>query len=175
MGDYQDMNDNGMPAGGLQEYWETPQTLNTTWGYSKFDQQWKTPADVIQRMVEIVSKGGNYLLNIGPMANGAIPGATVATLNKVGVWMQANSESIYGTSASPLPEQPWGRCTVKGNDLYLHVFSWPGDGKLRLPRLESHGARCLPAACAVPQTGGKPFHGRPRFLCRPNRWTKTIR
>ena len=138
MGDYQDMNDNGMPAGGLQEYWETPQTLNTTWGYSKFDQQWKTPADVIQRMVEIVSKGGNYLLNIGPMANGAIPGATVATLNKVGVWMQANSESIYGTSASPLPEQPWGRCTVKGNDLYLHVFSWPGDGKLRLPRLESH-------------------------------------
>ena len=57
MGDYQDMNDNGMPTGGLEEYWETPQTLNTTWGYSKFDQQWKTPANVIQRLVEIVGQG----------------------------------------------------------------------------------------------------------------------
>ena len=63
MGDYQNMNDNGMPTGGLDEYWETPQTLNTTWGYSKFDQEWKTPAGVIHRLVEIVSKGGNYLLN----------------------------------------------------------------------------------------------------------------
>ncbi len=61
LGDYQNMNDNGMPTGGLDEYWETPQTLNGTWGYSKFDQEWKTPANVIQRMVEIVSKGGNYL------------------------------------------------------------------------------------------------------------------
>ena len=137
MGDYQDMNDNGMPAGGLQEYWETPQTLNLTWGYSRFDQQWKTPADVIHRMVEIVSKGGNYLLNIGPMGDGTIPAPSVATLRKVGAWVQANSESIYGTSASPLPEQPWGRVTVKGDKLYLHVFGWPGDGILRLHGLKS--------------------------------------
>jgi alpha-L-fucosidase len=102
------MNDNGMPTGGLQEYWETPQTLNTTWGYSRFDQQWKTPDDVIHRLVEIVSKGGNYLLNIGPMADGTIPEPSVATLREVGVWMRTNAESIYGTSASPLPEQTWG-------------------------------------------------------------------
>ena len=93
MGDYQDMNDNGMPSGGLQEYWETPQTMNTTWGFSKFDQQWKTPGEVIHRMVEIVSKGGNYLLNIGPMADGTVPTASVATLQGVGAWMQKNSES----------------------------------------------------------------------------------
>jgi alpha-L-fucosidase len=137
MGDYQNMNDNGMPTGGLQEYWETPQTLNTTWGYSQFDQQWKTPGDVIHRLVEIVSKGGNYLLNIGPMADGTIPEPSLATLREVGVWMQANAESVYGTSASPLPEQTWGRSTVKGNHLYLHVFSWPADGKLRISGLNN--------------------------------------
>jgi alpha-L-fucosidase len=135
MGDYQDMNDNGMPTGGLDEYWETPQTLNTTWGYSKFDQQWKTAGNVIQRLVEIVSKGGNYLLNIGPMGDGSIPAPTVATLRKVGAWMSRNSVSIYGSSACPLPESPWGRCTVNGSTVYLHVFSWPSDQILRVPGL----------------------------------------
>ena len=135
IGDYQDMNDNGIPSGGLQEYWEAPQTLNTTWGYSKFDQQWKTPGDVIHRLVEIVSKGGNYLLNVGPMADGTIPEQSVRTLQKVGAWMRVNGESIYGTSASPLLPQPWGRTTAKGSKLYLHVFSWPADNKLPLPGL----------------------------------------
>jgi len=137
MGDYQDMGDNGMPVGGLDEYWETPQTLNTTWGYSKFDQQWKTPGNVIQRLVEIVSKGGNYLLNIGPMADGTIPPPSVATLQKVGAWMQKNGESIYGTSACPLADFPWGRCTVRERKIYLHVFSWPGDAVLRISGLRN--------------------------------------
>jgi alpha-L-fucosidase len=137
MGDYQDMNDNGIPTDGLQEYWEAPQTLNTTWGYSKFDQQWKTSGDVIRRLVEIVSKGGNYLLNVGPMADGTIPAPSVSTLQGVGKWMQANSESIYGTTVSPLTPQPWGRTTVKGSKVYLHVFSWPSDGQLPLTGLEN--------------------------------------
>jgi alpha-L-fucosidase len=147
LGDYQDMNDNGMPTGGLQEYWETPQTLNTTWGYSKFDEQWKTPGEVIHRMVEIVGKGGNYLLNIGPMADGTVPAVSVATLQRLGDWMKANGESIYGTIASPLREQPWGRSTVNGNRVYLHVFSWPADGKLRVPGLKNsvHDAYALTA------------------------------
>jgi alpha-L-fucosidase len=132
LGDYQDLNDNGMPTGGLEEYWETPQTLNTTWGYSQFDQQWKSPGNVIQRLVEIVSKGGNYLLNIGPMGDGTVPAPSVKTLEKVGAWMRQNGESIYGTSACPLPEAPWGKCTVKGGKLYLHVFSRPGDAVLRV-------------------------------------------
>ena len=145
LGDYQDLNDNGMPTGGLEEYWETPQTLNTTWGYSMFDQQWKSPGNVIQRLVEIVSKGGNYLLNIGPMADGTIPSPSVKTLDQVGAWMRQNGESIYGTSACPLPELPWGRCTVKGNKIYLHVFSWPGDAVLRITGLttEVDGAYLL--------------------------------
>ena len=137
MGDYQDMNDNGMPTGGLDEYWETPQTLNTTWGYSKFDQEWKTPGNVIQRLVEIVSKGGNYLLNIGPMGDGTIPPPSMAVLDKVGVWMRRNGESIYGTSACPLGEFPWGRCTVNGQKIYLHVFTRPADGVVRLSGLRT--------------------------------------
>jgi alpha-L-fucosidase len=137
MGDYQDMGDNGMPVGGLEEYWETPQTLNTTWGFSRFDQQWKTPGNVIHRLVEIVSQGGNYLLNIGPTGDGTIPAPSVATLRGVGAWMQKNSESIYGTSASPLPEYPWGRSTVKAEKVYLHVFSWPADGTLRVSGLKN--------------------------------------
>ncbi|HEY3440748.1 MAG TPA: alpha-L-fucosidase [Paludibaculum sp.] len=130
LGDYQNMNDNGMPTGGLDEYWETPQTLNGTWGYSKFDEQWKTPANVIQRMVEIVSKGGNYLLNIGPKADGTIPAPSVAVMEQVGAWMQKNGESIYGTSACPVGQFPWGRCTVKGENVYLHAFQRPADGVL---------------------------------------------
>lgn len=138
MGDYQDMNDNGIPNDGLQEYWEAPQTLNTTWGYSKFDQQWKTPGDVIHRLVEIVGKGGNYLLNVGPMADGTIPQPSVSTLQQVGTWMRANGESIYGTSASPLQPQPWGRTTVKADKVYLHVFSWPADGRLPITGLKNN-------------------------------------
>jgi alpha-L-fucosidase len=140
LGDYQDLNDNGMPTGGLEEYWETPQTLNTTWGYSQFDQQWKSPGNVIQRLVEIVSKGGNYLLNIGPMADGTVPAPSVKTLEKVGAWMRQNGQSIYGTSACPLPEAPWGRCTVNGRKIYLHVFSWPGDAVLRLSGFDAEVA-----------------------------------
>ena len=92
---------------------------------------------MIQRLVEIVSKGGNYLLNIGPMADGTIPAPSVATLEKVGAWMQKNGESIYGTSACPLADFPWGRCTVKGERIYLHVFSWPADAVLRITGLNN--------------------------------------
>lgn len=137
MGDYQNMNDNGMPAGGIEEAWETPQTLNDTWGYSRFDTDWKKPEDIVRRLVEIVSKGGNYVLNIGPRGDGTIPEASVAILERVGEWMQKNGEGIHGAKASPFAELPWGRCTVKSNILYLHVFKRPADGKLELPGLRS--------------------------------------
>ncbi len=137
LGDYQNMNDNGMPTGGLDEYWETPQTLNGTWGYNRYDQEWKTPANVIQRMVEIVSKGGNYLLNIGPMADGTIPAPSAAVLERVGEWMRKNGESIYGTAACPVGQFAWGRCTVKGERVYLHAFQRPGDGVLRVSGLRN--------------------------------------
>jgi len=137
LGDYQNLGDNGMPIGGIEEYWETPQTLNHTWGYSRFDNNWRTSEEVIRRLVKIVSKGGNYLLNIGPKGDGTIPPVSVDILNKVGDWMKLNGESIYGTTASPFHDLPWGRCTVKGEKLYLHVFNWPSNGRLTVKGLNN--------------------------------------
>jgi alpha-L-fucosidase len=137
LGDYQSMADNGMPPGGLGEYWESAQTLNHTWGFNKSDTLWKSPETVIQRLVEIVSRGGNYLLNIGPTGEGEIPKATVDIFNKVGPWVLRNAESIYGAGANPFPELSWGYTTVKGNHLYLFVRGWPEDRKLSLPGLKN--------------------------------------
>ncbi len=119
-----------MPTGKLDEYWETPQTLNETWGYSKFDQRWKSPETVIRRLVDIASKGGNYLLNIGPEGDGTVPQPTLEVLARVGAWMKTNSESIYGTFSGQYAAPPWGRYTAKQGRLYLHVFEWPTDGVL---------------------------------------------
>lgn len=137
IGDYQSMSDNGMPAGGIEEYWETPMTLNTTWGFSKYDTLWKSPETVIQRLVEIVSRGGNFLLNIGPKGSGEIPSATVDILNKAGSWIERNGEAIYGTESSPFGELPWGYCTVKENKLYLFIRDWPTDGVLNITGLKN--------------------------------------
>jgi len=137
LGDYQSMSDNGMPPGGLEEYWETPMTLNRTWGYSKFDTRWKSPETVIQRLVEIASRGGNYLLNIGPKGDGEIPEETVKIFNSVGPWIRRNAESIYGTSASPFGELKWGYCTIRDNKVYLFIRDWPQDRKLTVSGLRN--------------------------------------
>jgi alpha-L-fucosidase len=84
-----------------------------------------------------VSKGGNYLLDVGPTGDGTIPQPAVDILENVGAWVGLNGESIYGASASPFGELPWGRCTVKGEKLYLHVFTWPQDGVLSLVGLKN--------------------------------------
>jgi alpha-L-fucosidase len=117
-------------------------TMNDTWGFHRYDNNWKSTETLIRNLVDIASKGGNYLLNVGPMANGEIPPASVERLAAMGRWMKVNGESIYGTSASPFAALPWGRATVnRGKDgtttLYLHVFDWPADGKLHVPGLKS--------------------------------------
>ncbi len=112
--------------------WESCMTMNDTWGFKSYDQNWKSPQTLIRNLIDIASKGGNYLLNVGPTAEGLIPEASVERLAEIGRWMRVNGESIYGTSASPLAELPWGRATLKGNRLYLHIFDWP-PGELELP------------------------------------------
>jgi alpha-L-fucosidase len=91
--------------------------------------------------VDIASKGGNYLLNVGPTSEGLIPEPSIERLKAVGAWMKVNGDAIYGTTASPFKRLPWGRCTkkVSGDEttLYLHVFNWPADGKLVLPGLKN--------------------------------------
>jgi alpha-L-fucosidase len=121
--------------------WETCMTMNDTWGYKSYDDNWKSAATLIRNLVDIASKGGNYLLNVGPTSLGQIPAPSVERLKQVGQWMKVNGESIYGTSASPIGGLPWGRCTSKsqpdGALLYLQVFNWPEDGKLLVPGLKN--------------------------------------
>jgi alpha-L-fucosidase len=117
--------------------WETCMTMNETWGYKSYAHNWKSTQTLVRNLIDIASKGGNYLLNVGPKADGTIPQESIDRLKEVGIWMKKNGESIYGTKSSPLPPQTWGRCTIKENKgntiLYLSVFDWPKDGKLMIP------------------------------------------
>jgi alpha-L-fucosidase len=131
-----------IPATGLPgEDWETCMTMNTTWGYKSFDEKWKSTETLLRNLIDIASKGGNYLLNVGPTSEGLIPAPSVERLEAIGRWMKVNGEAIYGTTASPFKELAWGRCTTKadpqGATLYLHVFDWPRDGHLLLPGLKN--------------------------------------
>jgi alpha-L-fucosidase len=127
-----------IPGEAPKTAFEVCMTLNKHWGYNKADNNWKQPREVIQNLVDIASKGGNYLLNIGPTAEGLFPDESTKILREVGAWMKTNGESIYGTTASPLKATPaWGRVTRKDKTLYLHVFDWPADGKLSLSDLPS--------------------------------------
>ncbi|MEN6334356.1 MAG: alpha-L-fucosidase [Phycisphaerales bacterium] len=121
--------------------WETCMTMNDTWGFKSTDHDWKSPETLVRNLIDIASKGGNYLLNVGPTPLGEIPEPSVERLKAVGKWMKVNGDSIYATTASPFYRLPWGRCTKKVGDkgatLYLHVFNWPEDGKLLVPGLRS--------------------------------------
>ena len=132
LGDYGSTGDNRIPGSRRIGDWETPATMNRTWGYKHNDTDWKSTEQIIHNLVNIVSKGGNYLLNVGPTAEGIIPEPSIKIMREVGCWMDKNSESIYGTVANPLGKLPWGRCTAKTGKVYLHVFDWPQDGKLEV-------------------------------------------
>jgi alpha-L-fucosidase len=108
-------------------------TMNDTWGFKSYDNNWKPVEGLIRNLADIASKGGNYLLNVGPTSEGLIPQPSIERLAAVGKWMEANGEAIYATTASPFKKLTWGRCTQKPGKLYLHVFNWPKDGKLVVP------------------------------------------
>jgi alpha-L-fucosidase len=122
-----------IPPNGIEGAdWESCMTMNDNWGYAAADTNWKSTKVLVRNLIDIASKGGNYLLNVGPTALGTIPDQSVLRLKQIGRWMATNGESIYGTIASPLSQTPWGRCTQKklssgGTRLYLHLFDWPQD------------------------------------------------
>jgi len=117
--------------------WETCMTMNGTWGYKSYDHNYKSAETLIRNLCDIASKGGNFLLNVGPTAEGEFPVESVELLKKMGDWMKVNGEAIYGSKASPWGLFDWGRCTSKltknGTSLYFAVFNWPKDGKLTIP------------------------------------------
>lgn len=125
-GEYMSTGDNKIPALPYYGDWEVPATLNDTWGYKHFDNNWKSPEKLLKLLVKINSRGGNYLLNVGPDANGVIPKPSVDILRQVGKWMSVNEDSIYATTPVPVYpyETEWGMFTHKPGKLFMHIFDW---------------------------------------------------
>jgi len=113
--------------------WESCMTMNDTWGYKRNDNNWKSTATIIHMLIDCASKGGNFLLNVGPTAEGELPGPSLERLAEAGKWMNVNHDAIYGTTASPFKSLDCGKCTQKPGKLYLLIEKWPSDGKVLVP------------------------------------------
>jgi alpha-L-fucosidase len=128
-GDYVTTGDNVIPAAAQSEAWEVPATINHTWGYRKDDHDWKSPGEITFKLVDIVSKGGNYLLNVGPMADGVIPQPSQDALRVVGGWLKRNGEAVYGAGKTPWGEElgepsARGSKDLRGQPLELLRREW---------------------------------------------------
>ncbi len=127
----------GFPGG----EWESCMTMNRHWGFNRADQDWKSAEELVRTLCDVASKGGNFLLNVGPTAEGLIPAASVERLETIGRWMDLHAPAIHGTTASPFERLSFGRCTQRAGEptttLYLHVFDWPKDGRFFLPGLQN--------------------------------------
>jgi alpha-L-fucosidase len=169
-GDYRSTGDNVVPPEASTEAWETPATVNDTWGFRKDDTNWKSPGQITFKLVDIVSKGGNYLLNVGPTAEGVIPQASQDILRTVGRWLNVNGEAVYGATASPfgtefgeytsrggkdvrgqrlfLPQAEW-RVTTKPGKLYVTFFSEPR-APFEIPAIKNRITRAYRLADGAP-------------------------
>ena len=150
LGDYASAGDNRIPVELTDLDWETPATINDTWGFKVNDHNWKSSRELIQKLVDIVSKGGTYLLNVGPTAEGVIPQPSIERLEEMGRWMAVNGESLYETKPGPVQGRGDIRTTRKNGKVYVHIFHWPAGGKLRIDDLAGQSARLLGDGSALP-------------------------
>jgi alpha-L-fucosidase len=128
-GDYRSTGDNVIPSGVSGDAWEVPATINHTWGYRTDDTDWKSPGQITFKLIDIVSKGGNYLLNVGPTAEGVIPQASQDILRTVGRWLQVNGEAVYGAGPTPFGDElgepsPKGAKDLRGDLLVYQQTQW---------------------------------------------------
>ncbi len=145
--DIHEMGDNQIGSQ-LQDFpWQSPATVSHSWGFHRRDTEWKSTTSLLQSLINNVSLNGNYLLNIGPRANGDVPYEIEVRLREMGKWMETNGESVYGCKAFELPVDyhDWGRITCReragGTRLYLHLFSYPLDNKLCFSGVTSKPSR----------------------------------
>jgi alpha-L-fucosidase len=145
-GDTQTHEENIPPQGFPGKDWETCMTINGHWGYNPQDHNFKSTETLLRNLIDIASKGGNYLLNVGPDANGVIPQPEADRLTEIGKWLAVNGEAIYGTGPTPfsdahgsydetkldrqgkptwVPKWDW-RCTTTPGKIFVHLFQWPG-------------------------------------------------
>jgi alpha-L-fucosidase len=190
-GDYITTGDNVIPSQVQAEAWEVPATINHTWGFRKDDQDWKSPGSIVFKLVDIVSKGGNYLLNVGPRADGVIPEASQDVLRAAGRWLKVNGEAVYGAGATPwgdelgeatskgakdlrgqnlfLPHDEW-RVTTRPGKLYFTFFQEPR-APFPLPAMKNAVKRAYRLADKTPVEvkleGGKPHLNIPRPIWDP--------
>ena len=113
-----------------EQDWEAIPTTNESYGYHSQDKSHKPPSHFIRLLAKAAAKGGNVMLNIGPMGTGRMAPEDLEILHAIGRWWKVNGDSIRGTTRTPLMRQAWGDSTLNGKSLYLHVFEWPSDGKL---------------------------------------------
>lgn len=133
LGDYGPLGDNELPCSKAKTDLEMVATMNNTWGYKKSDNHWKSPNAILCSLIECASRGVNYMINIGPMADGTVPQPSIDTFQYIGTWMHANSDAIYGTKANPFNDNfPWGFVTQKGNKLYLIINQKPKNNQIIL-------------------------------------------
>lgn len=142
MGNYCNTGDNGIVGVPVDVPWETGSSINESYGYKINAKDYKTSDEIIRKLIEVISHGGNYLLNIGPKGDGTIPEKDKEILTAVGKWTLPNKKAIFGTRETPylgdksfVPE--WGTCTQNDNHLYLFVTHWPGDTKISVPLLQN--------------------------------------
>ncbi|MEN8862489.1 MAG: alpha-L-fucosidase, partial [Lentimonas sp.] len=153
IGDYQCLGDMEVPLRNVAGMWESVDTINDSWAYAWYDENWKSPKTILHRLIGTVARGGTYMLNIGPRGDGSVPERSAQTLRLSGEWIKQYPQVIYNVDASPWEHAlPWGDVTVKGNKLLLSVFEWPDSGTLYLPGLlgEVKAARLLNGANAEP-------------------------
>ncbi|HZM05701.1 MAG TPA: alpha-L-fucosidase [Candidatus Saccharimonadales bacterium] len=137
LGDFRDFGDSELPPHTTDGPWEALFTHNDSWGYARNDLDFKTPREIVRLLASIAARGGNLILNVGPDGTGRIPELSQRYLRDVGQWLRLYGDSIYGTTQSPMPDQPWGVATLKTNRLYLHVFERPRNGLLIVPQFEA--------------------------------------
>ena len=120
------------PSPGGFQPWETCMTMGQSWAHNPHETDWKSPGQLVRNLVEVVSRGGNYLLNVGPTAQGTFPDEASERLQYIADWMKQNDKAIYGTTYTPLDCSKWGQATRKDDKVFLHVFDWPADGNLTI-------------------------------------------
>jgi alpha-L-fucosidase len=155
--------ENRMPKGNAPAAdWELCRTMNGTWGFRKEPTNWISARDLLRELVMTASMGGNYLLNVGPDADGRFPPQAMERLEAIGAWLAAFGDSVYGTRAFRLPEQQWkGVATLKpASDgtckVFLHLFDWPANGTLDVAGLAEKPAstRLLGGSAELTTEGG---------------------
>ncbi len=149
-----DPNDKGLattaPTPDQFQPWETCMTINGTWAYNRNDTRYKSSTELVRALIDAASKGGNFLLNVGPTPEGTIQPEFQERLRAIGAWLKVNGDSIYGTTYGPVQDLKWGRTTAKGKTVYLHIFDPPAALELPLGKLKVARIRAL--------SGGAPLH-----------------